>query len=93
MQITAHADARMNQRGIKKEHLSLVMEHGEHDGDKLVLSAKAARERLCLLRQEVKSLEDVAKKGGIAIVVDGNHIITTYRANSFSTAAAKKVKG
>ncbi|MBB3995742.1 hypothetical protein GGR95_003406 [Sulfitobacter undariae] len=93
MRITAHADARMNQRGINKKHLGLVMDHGEHTGDKMVLSAKAARQRMVALKQEIKSLEEVAKKGGIAFVLDGVHVITAYRANSFSAAAAKKVRG
>lgn len=93
MQITAHADARMNQRGINKKHLGLVMEHGEHDGDKMVLTAKAARERMLALKQEMKSLESVAKKGGITIVIDDNCLLTTYRANSFRVGATKKVRG
>lgn len=93
MQITAHADARMNQRGINKKHLGLVMEHGEPEGDKMVLTAKAARERMLALRQEMKSLESVAKKGGITIVIDNNCLLTTYRANSFRVGAAKKVRG
>lgn len=93
MQITAHADARMNQRGINKRHLGLVLEHGEPDGDKLILSAKAARHRAEALRQELKNLEAVAKKGGVTIVVADDRLITTYRTNSFSLAAAKKVRG
>lgn len=93
MQITAHADARMNQRGINKKHLGLVLEHGEPDGDKVVLSAKAARQRAEVLRQELKALEAVAKKGGVTVVIDGDHLITTYRTNSFSVPIAKKIKG
>lgn len=93
MQITAHADARMNQRGINKRHLGIVLEHGEPDGDKLTLSAKAARHRAEALRQELKALEAVAKKGGVTIVVADDRLITTYRVNSFSLSVAKKVRG
>lgn len=93
MQITAHADARMNQRGINKKHLGLVLEHGEYDGDKMVLSAKAARKRMATLKQEMKTLESVANKGGITVVINNNCLITTYRANSFSASDAKKVRG
>ena len=93
MQITTHADARMNQRGISKKHLGLALEHGECHGDKVILSAKTARERLCEMRYEIKELEAIAKKGGVTIVIGSGHVITTYRANSFSATAAKKVRG
>ena len=93
MQITTHADVRMNQRGITRNQLDLVLEHGEPEGDKLVLSAKSARERMAALKQEMKRLEAVANKGGISVVMDGEAVITTYRTGSFVASTRKKVRG
>ena len=93
MQITAHADVRMNQRGITKNQLDLVLEHGEPDGDKIVLTAKGARELIGVLRREMKRLEAVANKGGISVVIDGETVITTYRTASFVVPSRSKVRG
>lgn len=92
MQITEHADVRMNQRGIKKIHIALAIEHGEPEGDKIVLTAKIARQRAKELRQELKSLDSIAAKGGITAVMVGENVITTYRTTSFSLSSSKKVR-
>lgn len=93
MQITAHADVRMNQRGITKNQLNLVLEHGEPKGDKIVLTAKSAREHIGVLTREMKRLEVVANKGGISVVMSGETVITTYRTESFSVPDRTKVRG
>ena len=93
MQITAHADVRMNQRGITRNQFDLILEHGEPEGDKLVLTAKNARERIGALRREMKRLEAVANKGGISVVMDGEMVITTYRTASSVAPIRKKVRG
>jgi hypothetical protein len=91
MHITTHADARMNQRSIRKTHIALVLEHGEAEGDKLVLTPKAARKKCETLRQEMKTLEEIAKKGGVAAIIDGDKVITTYRLSSFCLFKAKNI--
>lgn len=93
MQRTAHSDIRMNQRGITATMLDLVMDYGEPEGDKTILSAKTCRLAIEELKQVQKKLEHALKKGGLTVVVGGNMVITTYRANSFSTAAASKSRG
>ena len=92
MQITTHADARMNQRGIKKAHIALALEHGEADGDKIVLTAQSARQRADELRQELRHLDAIANKGGVTAVICENQIVTTYRTASFSAFKSKKVR-
>lgn len=92
MQITSHADARMNQRAIKKEHVALAMAHGEPDGDKVVLSARDARTLADELRREVRALDAVALKGGVTVVVCDDHLVTTYRTTSFRTSSRKIVR-
>ena len=41
MQMTTHIDARMNQRGIRKALVELVLDLGEIEGDRYVLTEKA----------------------------------------------------
>lgn len=92
MRITAHADVRMNQRGIKKSYVALAIEHGEPEGDKIVLTEKNARQRAHELRQELKCLDAIAAKGGITAVMAGENVVTTYRTSSFSLSSSKKVR-
>jgi hypothetical protein len=93
MQHTAHSDIRMNQRGITAAMLDLVMDYGEPEGDKTILSAKTCRQAIDELKQIQKKLEHAIKKGGLTVVSCGDTVITTYRANSFSTTATKKSRG
>lgn len=93
MQRTAHSLMRMNQRGITGDMVELAFDYGEPDGDKIVLSIKACRRLIEELKQQQKKLERALKKGGITIVSEGDALITTYRANSFSVAKAKKSRG
>lgn len=91
MQVTPHADARMNQRAIKKEHVALAIAHGEPDGDKVVLTARTARMLADELRLEVRALDAIAAKGGVTAVVCEDHLVTAYRTASFRAANSKKV--
>lgn len=93
MQRTAHSDIRMNQRGITGDMIELVMEYGESDGDKTVLTAKDCRLTIAALKQLQKKLEHASKKGGLTVVSCGDTVITTYRADSFSSTAARKSRG
>ncbi|UWQ20119.1 hypothetical protein [Jannaschia sp. W003] len=92
MEITTHADTRLNQRGIKKAYLNLALEHGAPEGDKIILSAKDACSRANELRSEAKELDAVATKGGITAVMCNGTLVTAYRTDSFSVSAAKKVR-
>lgn len=73
--------------------LDLVMDYGEPEGDKTILSAKACRLAIEERKQLQKKLEHALKKDGLTVVMGGNAVITTHRANSFSTAAANKSRG
>lgn len=90
MQTTRHMDARMNQRGINKELVDLALEYGEPKGDRTVLGRKECHWAMQQLRREMKALERAMSKGGITVVADGEALITTYRTDSFSSAAARK---
>ena len=92
MQITSHADARMNQRAIKKEHVALAIAYGEPDGDKVILTARSARALADELRREVRALDAITSKGGVTAVVCEDHLVTTYRTASFRATSVKKVR-
>jgi cytidine deaminase len=93
MQKTGHSLIRMNQRGITAAMIDLVMNYGEPEGDKTTLSAKTCRQAIDELKQTQKKLEHAIKKGGLTVVSCNDTIITTYRANSFSSNTAIKSRG
>lgn len=91
MQNTTHIDARMNQRGIRKELVSLALDLGRIEGDRYVLDTKTIRAEMCVLRRKLKYLDDAERKGGVIVVAAGDNLVTTYRADSFCRSGAKTI--
>ena len=89
MHATKHLRASMSQRGIKGEMIELALEHGEIDGDRYVLSRKIIHQLIEEMKHEQKLLEHAAKKGGITVATEGDVLVTTFRANSYSAAKAQ----
>jgi len=89
MQITTHIDIRMNQRGIRKGLVELALDLGEVEGDRYVLTSKMIDAEIEGVRRRMKALTEARKKGGVVVVVDGEALITTYRANSFNSKLSK----
>lgn len=78
MKISAHAQMRMGQRGIPAALLGLVRKHGRVDGDRVVLDRREAKALLDQITAERAALLKVIDKGGIAVVEQGETIVTTY---------------
>lgn len=78
MHATMHLQQRMSQRGIKREMLEMVLEHGTPDRDRYVLGRKEALSRLAELQREAKVLKKILDKGGVVVVAEGSALITTY---------------
>lgn len=91
MHTTAHIDARMNQRGIRKELVSLALDLGRIEGDRYVLDTKTIRAEMSELRRKLKFLDDADRKGGVVVVAAGDSLVTTYRAESFCRAMTKTI--
>lgn len=91
MQSTTHIDARMNQRGIRKELVSLALDLGRIEGDRYVLDTKTTRAEMYELRRKLKFLDDAERKGGVVVVAAGDSLVTTYRADSFCRPGAKTI--
>lgn len=83
MHTTTHIEARMNQRSIRKELVSLALDLGRIEGDRYVLDTKTIRAEMCELRRKLKFLDDADRKGGVVVVAAGGSLVTTYRAESF----------
>lgn len=62
MQKTTHIEARMNQRGIRKELVNLAIDIGKVDGDRYILDAKTIRDEISELHRRLKFLNDAEKK-------------------------------
>jgi hypothetical protein len=82
MEPTQHIGKRMAQRGISRQLVDLVMEHGTPENDKVVLGKKELRERLEALDSERRLLMKAIDKGGLVVVADNGKLITTYRCES-----------
>lgn len=89
MQMTNHIDARMNQRGIRKELVDLTLDLGEIDGDRYVLTSKIIDAEIAGLQKRIKALDEARKKGGVVVVAEGEALLTTYRAGGFNAKPAK----
>ncbi len=73
-----HVRQRMSQRGITREMVDLVLQHGEVKHDKAMLSRKDAQKLLARMQQEMKVLKKVLDKGGVVVVAESDTIITAY---------------
>jgi hypothetical protein len=82
MQPTRHVQRRMSQRGISQDMVNLVLQHGAIDGDKYVVGRKEALQRLRELDSERRVLTKILDKGGVAVVADGDALITVYNRDS-----------
>ena len=91
MHTTTHIDARMNQRGIRKELVSLALDLGRIEGDRYVLDTKTIRAEMSELRRKLKFLDDAERKGGVVVVAAGDSLVTTYRADSFCRPSTKTI--
>ncbi len=78
MQTTKHIQQRMSQRGVSRDMVELVLNHGTLEQDKYVLGRKEALSLLDSLQREERLLKKILDKGGVVVVADGDALITTY---------------
>ena len=75
---TNHFQARMSQRGLPKKVVDLVLEFGKYEGDKLFLDKKETQRIIYQIDYLRNTLLKVMDKGGVAVVVEDETLITTY---------------
>jgi hypothetical protein len=68
----------MNQRGITKKMINIVLDYGEPVQDKAVLRKKDAQRLIREMQETMKVLQKICDKGGVVVVAQGDTIITTY---------------
>ncbi len=78
MQTTQHAAHRMSQRGISRDMVEFVLNHGTPENDKITIGRKEALALLAFMRREEQLLKKILDKGGVVVVSEGDSIITTY---------------
>lgn len=81
--VTIHGMARMNQRGITKEMIEIVLEYGDYIQDKVILNSRKLKKLIKKVSKSLKSkLLKLLDKGGLVVVLgDNNVLITTYNHN------------
>jgi len=80
MKRTGHFSKRMAQRGVSQDMVELVVQYGEMEGDKIILSRKASAR----LMQAARTLGKILDKGGVVVVVSGEAQLTTYNYHGHS---------
>ena len=75
MQASRHIQQRMSQRGISGKIVETVLMHGRIDQ---VLDRRGAVRLLEKLKAEEATLKKIIDKGGVVVVTEGEHMITTY---------------
>jgi len=75
---TSHIETLMNQRGIKRSLVELVLTYGRCEQDKYVLDRREADRRLAELEREKSLLLKARDKGGVVVVAERNTLITAY---------------
>lgn len=78
MRDTKHLRQRMSQRGVSRSMVDYVVDHGRPDQDKIVLDRQGALALLQAIREEERLLMKILDKGGVVVVAEGEHLITTY---------------
>ena len=83
IELTNHGMARMNQRGITKEMIELVLEYGDYIQDKVILNSRKLKNLIKKVSKSIKSkLLKLLDKGGLVVVLaDDCTVITTYNHN------------
>ncbi len=81
MVATKHFTDRRNQRGLRKSLTRFVVDYGERQGDKHVVSKKDAQRIVDHLNHLKKIALEIAKKGGAVVISEDEALITCYRKN------------
>jgi hypothetical protein len=85
---TKHLQARMSQRGITGELVSLVRQYGRDDQDRLILNRRDLHDLLDGVRNLQRVVLKALDKGGVVVVEADGAVITTYNVESFDARRA-----
>ncbi len=74
--LTEHANCRLQQRGLSRRQIELVMAHGVPVDDGYVMTKSAADQRIAELKQEMKLIE---RLNNVTVIDLHGTIATVYR--------------
>lgn len=80
--LTKHAQARLQQRGLKLQDIELIGQYGEYVDKGILMTTDAVDEALASLKRRMKRLE---KLRGRLLITDGDTVVTIYRATDKQT--------
>jgi hypothetical protein len=75
MQISIHAQQRIQQRGMTVSDIDLILTHGTETRDGYFLRDRDVKQAEAVLR---KQIEHIHRLAGKYIVVDGETVVTAY---------------
>lgn len=78
MRMTKHIQTRMNQRGITREMIELVLAYGQDQHGKVSLNRKNTQRLLAQKQREIQVIKKILDKGGVVVVEDDNTLVITY---------------
>ena len=76
LNLSKHAEERVQQRGFKPSDLELIFEYGTHTNESTVLRKKDVEEAASRLKHDINRLYRLA---GSAVIVQDNTILSIYR--------------
>lgn len=77
---TNHMDCRMRQRAITEDMVNTILELGDWNerGDRIILPRRVLTPEIQKRREELKILENIQRRKGLSLVLDGKTQITVY---------------
>jgi hypothetical protein len=88
IEMTRHADKRIQQRGISKSDIDIVLRYGEEiEGQGLLMTNKVADDIIGSLKSQIVKIERLRNT---KLVVDGAAIITCYPCGNREKRRMKK---
>ena len=84
----------MSQRGVTPDLLTLALEYGEPmDDGKIVIGVRALDQLMNELQSLKKAAQKAKEKGGIVVVEEEGHLLTTYPLNARFRKSRSVFKG
>jgi len=78
VRFTLHSRHRMSRRGIPQRLVNFALRFGRVEGDRHVLDRREARRVVESLQEDLRLAMHVLDKGGLTVVEDDGHVITTW---------------
>jgi hypothetical protein len=79
LRLSSHAKQRLQQRGVRKRDVGIVMEHGTDTEEAILLTNHDVAEAIAEYRRRIADLERLR---GVALVIADDTVVSVYRPDS-----------